>query len=87
MKLKKETREELIISIKRYADDELELTIGDLKANLFLDYILEEIGPSVYNEAIQDARAYFLEKVGDLEGTCYQPELPYWPERDRAGHS
>ncbi len=83
MKLKKETREELIRSIKRYADEELEVEIGDLKAGLLLDYCLEEIGPSVYNEAIKDAQAYFLGKVEDLEGSCYEPELGYWPKRDR----
>ena len=82
MKLEKETRERLVASLKRYADEELELDMGDLKAGLLLDYILEEIGPSVYNEAIQDARAFFFEKVEDLEGTCYRPELPYWPKRD-----
>ena len=82
MKPDKETRAELIASLKRYAEEELELEMGDLKAGLLLDYILEEIGPSVYNDAIQDARAYFFEKVEDLEGSCYRPELPYWPKRD-----
>ncbi len=83
MKLEKETRRQLVESIKRYAAEELEIEIGDLKASLLLDYCLEEIGPSVYNEAIKDAQAYFLGKVEDLEGSCYQPELAYWPERDR----
>lgn len=83
MKLRRETREALIASIKRYAAEELEIEIGDLKAGLLLDYCLEEIGPSVYNEAIQDARAYFFDKVEDLEGVCYRPELGYWPKRDR----
>lgn len=82
MSLDKETRAELIASLKRYADEELELDMGDLKAGLLLDYILEEIGPSVYNEAIQDARAFFFEKVEDLDGSCHRPELPYWPKRD-----
>ncbi len=83
MKLDKETREQLVASIKRYAAEELEIEVGDLKAGLLLDYCLEEIGPSVYNEAIKDARAYFFDKVEDLEGSCYRPELPYWPNRDR----
>ena len=82
MKLAKETREELVASIKRYADEELEVEVGDLKAGLLLDYVLEEIGPSIYNEAIKDAQAYFFAKVEDLEGTCWEAELPYWPKRD-----
>lgn len=82
IKLGKETREELLASIRRYADEELEMEIGNLKAGLMLDYIVEEIGPSIYNEAIKDARAYFFSKVEDLEGTCWETELPYWPKRD-----
>ena len=85
MKLDKKTRAALVESIKRYAEEELEIEIGDLKAGLFLDYCLEEIGPSIYNEAITDARAYFLGKVDDLEGSCYEPELGFWPKRDREG--
>ncbi len=81
MKLQKETRRELIESIRRYAAEELDIEIGELKASLLLDYCLEEIGPSVYNEAIKDARAYFFGKVEDLEGSCYEPELTYWPKR------
>lgn len=82
MKLDKETRAALVASLERYAEEELEISIGDLKANLLLDYILEEAGPSVYNEAIQDARAFFFDKIEDLEATCYRDELPYWPKRD-----
>ncbi len=85
MKLDKETRKRLIASIRRYADEELELDMGELKASLLLDYIVEEVGPSVYNAAIRDARAYFFAKVEDLEGTCWEDELPYWPQRDRSG--
>ena len=83
MKIEKETRGQLIESIKRYADEELDIEIGDLKAGLLLDYCLAEIGPTVYNHAIKDAQAFFLSKVEDLEGSCYEPELRYWPERAR----
>ena len=83
MKLEDETRKQLIESIKCYADEELELEIGDLKAGFFLDYCLEEIGPSVYNQAIKDAQAFFFGKVEDLEGSCYEPELEYWVRRRR----
>lgn len=82
MKLNEETRAALLPSLKRYAEEDLEIVIGDLKAQLLLDYIVEEIGPSIYNEAIQDARAFFFDKIEDLEVTCYEPELPYWDKRD-----
>lgn len=82
MKLDKEKRDQLVESVRRYADEELEVAIGTLKASLMLDYFLEEIGPTVYNQAIKDAQAYFWDKVEDLEGTCFKEELTFWPQRD-----
>ena len=64
--------------IKRYYDEKLDDDIGDLKAGLLLDYILEEIGPCVYNQAIVDAQAYFQDKLTDLDGACYEPEFGFW---------
>ena len=66
-------------SIKRYFDEHMEQEIGDLKADLLLDFCLKEIGPSIYNQAIADARAYFEGRVSDLEGVCYEKEFNYWP--------
>lgn len=67
-----------IESIKRYFAEELGQVIGDLKANLFLDFILKEIAPSVYNTAIADAQTYLRDRVADLEGACSVPEFAYW---------
>ncbi|MGL6344128.1 MAG: DUF2164 family protein [Waterburya sp.] len=52
--------------------------MGDLKASLFLDFCLQEICPSVYNQAIIDARSFMEDKLSDLEDTCYEPEFDYW---------
>jgi uncharacterized protein (DUF2164 family) len=73
-----ETSNKLRASIQRYFRDELEQEIGDLKAGLFLDYCLKEVGACVYNQAISDARSYFADRVGDLEGACYEREFTYW---------
>ena len=81
--LKDETRRDLLASIKRYVAENLDQDIGDLKAGLLLDYVLEEIAPSVYNQAIQDAQRYFQDRVSDLEGVCFEREFGYWT--DKAG--
>ena len=52
--------------------------IGDLKARLRLDFCLKELGPSIYNQAVSDVQALMQNKVMDLEGECFQPELGYW---------
>ncbi len=77
IKLSPETRTRLIASLKRYAAENLDEEIGDLKAGLLLDYCLTEIGASVYNAAIADAQAYFTDRVADLEGVCHEEEHGY----------
>ena len=74
IKLSKERRQELIGSIKGYFLEQHDEEIGDLKAGLLLDFFLELTGPSVYNQAVKDAQAYFQQKVEDLDGVCYLPE-------------
>ena len=73
-----DTRKQLVASLKRYAAENLDEELGDLKAGLLLDYCLTEIGPCVYNQAIADAQAYFTNRVADLEGVCHEPEFGFW---------
>jgi len=78
IKLSQDTTRRLHASIKRYFAEHLEQDIGDLKADLLLDFCLKEIGPAVYNRAIADAQSYFQSRVADLEGVCYEAEFSYW---------
>ena len=68
-----------------YAEENLDEEIGDLKATLFLDFCLREIGPSVYNQAIADAQIYLQERLIDLDGVCKQLEFGYWPKEQEPG--
>jgi uncharacterized protein (DUF2164 family) len=79
IKLSPDTTKRLIASLKRYAAENLDEEIGDLKAGLLLDYCLKEIGPSIYNQAIADAQSYFTDRVADLDGVCHEPEFGFWP--------
>ena len=78
IELSKETRVALISSIQSYFDEQMDDEIGQMKAGFLLDYFLKEIGPAVYNQAIRDAAAYFQEKAGDLDHSCYEPEMTFW---------
>lgn len=90
IKLPKATEQKLAQSIQRYMSENFGEDIGELKATLFLRYCLEEIAPSVYNQAISDAQSYFQERAMDLENVCFAQEFGYWkkqavknPERNR----
>jgi uncharacterized protein (DUF2164 family) len=71
-------REQAIASIRRSFDENMDEKVGDLKAALFLDYILAEHGPAIYNQAIADARQFFDERSADLGAVGFQAEFPYW---------
>ena len=81
MKLEKEQVKEIIPSIKRYVEEEFGEEIGNLKAELLLDYFMKEIAPYAYNRGGQDAEAYFRAKLEDLQGSCHEFELSYWQDK------
>lgn len=76
--LSPDTRRQLLESIKQFAAEHLDEPIGDLKAGLFLDFCLAEVGAVVYNQAITDAQRYFQDRTTDLDGVCHQPEFTFW---------
>jgi uncharacterized protein (DUF2164 family) len=82
MELNRQQRTDAIASLKRYFDENLPEPIGDLPAGMLLDYILEEIGPLVYNQAISDAQSRLSSVVADLNGDLYEKPLAYWPAQD-----
>jgi uncharacterized protein (DUF2164 family) len=74
-------RDYLLGSIKRFFEEELDESIGDMKAARVLEFVLKEIGPSLYNQAMADAQAYFQEKASELGDVRYQPEFDFWKKR------
>jgi uncharacterized protein (DUF2164 family) len=78
----KEERAEAIASLQRYFQENLPEPIGDLPAGLLLNFVLEEIGPAIYNKAIADAQARMQQRVSDLNGELFVDEFQYWPKLD-----
>jgi uncharacterized protein (DUF2164 family) len=78
----KAERQRLISSIRRYMDENFE-SIGDLKAGELLDFMVTELGPAIYNQAVTDAQARILHHVTDLPAEVYAPETDYWRDRAR----
>jgi len=76
-------RKQAIAALRQYFAANMDEEIGDLKAGLLLDFILSELGPSVYNQAIADARAFFEERTSDLAAICFHDEFPTSRKRQR----
>ena len=55
--LSPDTTRQLKVSLKRYFAEHLEQDIGDLKADMLLDYCLKEIGPVINLDTLDAAKA------------------------------
>ena len=85
--LSPDTRTKALASLRRYVSEELEHDLGELPAQLFLDFVIEEIGPLVYNAAIADAQTYLRDRVAELEDALHAPEFPHWQRMPGRGAS
>ena len=65
----------------------MEERLGNLGANALLKFILEEIGPSIYNQGVADAQARMQARVSELEYEVYEEEFQYWRRLERQGKS
>lgn len=76
LRFKPDDRKRAIEALTRYLNEALELDVGDLKSGLLLDFFLLELGPTIHNQALADARAFFQDRSDDLEGVCALQEFP-----------
>ena len=76
--LSEDAMEKALVSIRRYFAEQLDQQLGELASRLLLEFVLKEIGPSIYNAAIADAQIYLRDRVADLEGACFEPEFGNW---------
>ena len=85
IELSKEDRQQAIASIERYFREHLQETIGNVTAGGLLAFILEEIGPTLYNRGVADAQAHLQARVSDLDFEVHEEEFSYWRRFDKVG--
>jgi uncharacterized protein (DUF2164 family) len=78
IELPKQKRDDAVASIRRYFEDNMPEPIGEMPAGLLLNFLLEEVGPAIYNKGVADAALRMQQRVGDLEGELYEDEFQYW---------
>ena len=83
IELPDEKRKTLISSIQRYFDQNMDEPIGNLAAGALLNYVLQEIGPTIYNKAVTDAQSRMQARIAELDLEVYEDELTYWNTADR----
>ena len=71
-----EAKKQTIAELRRYLADEMDLDVGDLQAELLLEHLLKQVGPTIYNTAVRDAQSWLQEKLLDLDGEVFEDGGP-----------
>ena len=74
VKIEKEKKQKLVKEIQAYFIDNYEEEIGELKAELLIDFLIEKVGKEVYNQALYDSKYWFKKKLEDLESDFFTLE-------------
>jgi uncharacterized protein (DUF2164 family) len=67
MKLPKDDKLEVVRQVQQHFRDEFDFELGDLEAELLLEYFEKLLGPFAYNEAIADARAVVARRAETMD--------------------
>jgi uncharacterized protein (DUF2164 family) len=84
IELSKELRNQAIQSIERYFRENMDEPIGNIAASALLGFVLEEIGPTIYNKAVADVQERLQLRVSELDLEVHEDEFGYWRKFDRA---
>ena len=82
--LNKDDRAQAIALIERYFRETLEEKIGNVAAGGLLGFVLAEIGPSIYNQAVADVQERLQARVADLDFEVHEEEFGDWRRYDKA---
>ena len=74
IELTDERKAKMVTAIQSYFRENLDDEIGELGAQLLLEFFIRELGAPVYNQAIRDAHDFIEDKLVDLAGEFYEPE-------------
>ena len=83
IEIPKEARQDAIESIVRYFQENMDEKIGNVAADGLLRYLLEELGPVVYNKAVADVQDRLQARIMEVDIEIHEDEFQYWRRLDR----
>jgi uncharacterized protein (DUF2164 family) len=70
----KDETKAIAASIQRYFREELDQDLGQLPAEMLLDFMAEQVGPYFYNRGLRDAQTVLTQKAEDTADAIYALE-------------
>jgi len=84
IELDPDARKQAIGSIERWCREHLDEPIGNVTAGALLNFLLEEIGPSIYNRGVADVQERLQQRVAEVDIEVHEDEFGYWRKFDQA---
>lgn len=66
IKLTPPIKEKIVYELQSYFENERDEDLGNIGAELLVDFILKEVGPMIYNQALIDVHELMEEKLDDI---------------------
>jgi uncharacterized protein (DUF2164 family) len=82
IEIPKEARKQAIASIERYFLEKLDEKFGNITAGALLGFFLEEIAPTVYNQAVSDVQERIQARVMEVDIEVHEDAFGYWRKND-----
>jgi uncharacterized protein (DUF2164 family) len=68
IQIDKASKELIIREIKRFFYEERDEDLGELAASIYLDFIMKNIAPEIYNIGVKDSISFMTDKIDDMYG-------------------
>ena len=81
IEISKEVRNQMVASLQRYIDTELDERFGNRAAGSLLSSFLEEIAPAVYNQAVNEFQERIQMRVSEIDIEVFEEPFTYWAAR------
>lgn len=81
IKLPKDQKDVIIQNVQQFFEEERGEILGELGAEQLVDLMIKELGPYLYNKAIEDARKLLDMKASQLQDDLYSLEKPIRSDR------
>ena len=81
IELAKEARATAVASNERDYLENFGEKIGNIQAAALLHFFLDEIAPSVYNQAVATVQERLIARVTEIDIECHEVEFGYWPKQ------
>jgi uncharacterized protein (DUF2164 family) len=74
IELDDDRRAQLIKKLQGFFLEEFDEDLSAFRAESVLDFFLEALGPSIYNQGVEDARVFMAKKLDDLDAEIHERE-------------